>query len=313
MNVLEQKMEDIFGNKVEKSVLMKKQTTMGVGGIADYFFRARKIEEIIEMCNFCYAENIPLLIIGWGSNLIVSDFGFNGMVIKNEAEGLVINRDRGEVIADSGIALGKLLMSAASNDLGGIEFLAGIPGTLGGAINNNAGSSKYGIGDYVKSITCLEEKSRKLKLTRHEHDWINFSYRDSKLKSNYKNKKFKPIILTVKLRLARKRKDEILRLIQENIQTKNATQPLSDMSAGSFFKNQGTEIEQSAGYLLDNSGVKKLRVGGAKVSSKHANFIINSKNASADDIRRLADNMREAVKDNYHLILEEEVEYIGKW
>jgi len=313
MNVLEQKIEEKFGDRVEKSVLMKKQTTMGVGGIADYFYRAKKIEEIIEVCNFCYAENIPVLVIGWGSNLIVSDFGFNGMVIRNEAEGLVINRDRGEVMADSGIALGKLLMSSASNDLGGIEFLAGIPGTLGGAINNNAGSSKYGVGDYVKSVTCLEERASELKLMRHEHDWMNFSYRESKLKSDYKNKKFKPVILTVKLRLARKRKDEILRTIQENIQSKKATQPISEMSAGSFFKNQGNEIEQSAGYLLDNSGAKKLHVGGAKVSPKHANFIINSKNASSEDIRRLADNMRELVKDNYHIVLEEEVEYVGKW
>ena len=313
MNAIEQKIEEMFGNRVEKSVLMKKQTTMGVGGIADYFIRVKKIEEIVEICKFCYAENIPVLIIGWGSNLVVSDFGFNGMVIKNEAEGLVINRDRGEVIADSGIAIGKLLMSVASNDLGGIEFLAGVPGTLGGAINNNAGSKKYGIGDYIKSITCLEERTGELKLMRHEYDWMDFSYRDSKLKSDYKNKKFKPIILTVKLRLARKRKDEILRLIQENIQVKNATQPLGEKSAGSFFKNQGNEIEQSAGYLLDHSGAKKLHIGGAKVSSKHANFIINNKNASAEDIRRLAEKMREAVKDNYHLTLEEEVEYIGKW
>lgn len=313
MNLVEQKMEERFGDRVQKSVLMKKQTTIGVGGIADYFYVAKTIEEIIEVCNFCYAENIPILIIGWGSNLVVSDFGFNGMVIKNEAENLVINRDRGEVISESGIAMGKLLMSAASNDLGGIEFLAGVPGTLGGAINNNAGSKKFGVGDYIKSITCLEERAGELKLMRHEHDWMNFSYRDSKLKSGYKNKKFKPVVLTVKLRLARKRKDEILKLIQENIQAKRSTQPLGEQSAGSFFKNQGEEIEQSAGYLLDHSGAKRLHVGGAKVSPKHANFIINNNNASAEDIRRLADNMRDAVKDNYHLTLEEEVEYVGKW
>jgi len=313
MNVLEQKIEEAFGERVEKSVLMKKQTTMGVGGIADYFFRAKKINEIIEVANFCYKENIPVLVIGWGSNLIVSDYGFNGMVIKNEAEGLVINRERSEAIADSGIAIGKILMSAASNDLGGIEFLAGIPGTLGGAINNNAGSNKFGIGDYVKSVTCLEERAGELKLMRHEHDWMNFSYRDSKLKADYKNNKFKPIVLTVKLRLSRKRKSEILRLIQENIQKKRLTQPLNDKCAGSFFKNLGDDPEQSAGYLLDQSGAKKMRVGDAKVSAKHANFIINNKNASAEDIRRLADNLREAVKDNFHLTLEEEVEYVGKW
>jgi len=313
MNIIEQKIEEKFGDKVEKSVLMKKQTTIGVGGIADYYFRAKTIDEIIDVANFCYAEKIPVLVIGWGSNIIVSDYGFNGMVIKNQTDNFVINRDKGEIIADSGIAISKLLMLAASNELGGIEFLAGIPGTLGGAINNNAGSSKFGIGDYIRSVTCLEERVKELKLIRHEHSWLKFSYRNSKLKSDYKNKAVKPIILTVKLRLSRKRKDEILRLITENIQTKKATQPLNERSAGSFFKNQGEELEQRAGYLLDQSGAKKLKVGGAKVSSKHANFIVNANNASAEDIRRLADNMREAVKENFHTTLEEEVEYVGKW
>lgn len=312
MNDWEIKLKNRFGDVIQKSVLLSHHTTIGVGGIADFFYIAKSVKDLADVVNFAYQEKIPFLVIGWGSNIVVSDYGFNGLIIKNESERVVVNRERGEIMADSGIALGKLLMLAASNDLGGIEFLAGIPGTLAGAIYNNAGSKNAGIGDYVKSITCLEERGSELKIVRHDHEWINFKYRNSKLKSEYRGR-LKPVILTAKLRLAHKRKDEILRQIQDYIQYKKETQPLDSKSAGSFFKNPGIEAEQSAGYLLDHSGAKKLQFGGARVSLKHANFIVNTKNATAEDIRRLAESMRESVKNNYHITLEEEVEYIGKW
>jgi len=313
MNQWEQILKEKFGDKVERSVLMKQQTTIGVGGIADFFYLAKTVEEIVEISNFCYQNKIPFIVIGWGSNIIVSDYGFNGLVVKNESGNIVINKEKAEIIADSGISVGKLLTLAASNDLGGIEFLAGIPGTLAGAVNNNSGSRSMGIGDYVRNVTLLEEKMGELKISSRDQKWMEFEYRNSKLKSAYKNQTFKPVILTAKLRLTHKRKDEIIRLIQKNIQDKSKSQPLSEKTAGSFFKNPGTLPEQSAGFLLDRSGAKKLKSGGAKVSVLHANFVVNAKNASGEDIRRLAESMREAVKDNYGVILEEEVEYIGKW
>lgn len=313
MNPWESILKERFDQKIERSVLMKQETSIGVGGIADFFYSATTIDEMVEIVSFCHQENIPTIVIGWGSNIIVSDYGFNGLVIKNETGNIVINKEKGEVIADSGLSIGKLLTLAASNDLGGIEFLAGIPGTLGGAINNNSGSRNMAIGDYVKGVTLLDKKLGELKIIKQEPEWMKFKYRDSRLKSGYKNKIFKPVILTVKLRLAHKRKDEIMRLIQNNLQYKKESQPLGDKTAGSYFRNPGLSPEQSAGFLLDHSGAKKLKFGGAKVSSKHANFIINNKNATAEDIRRLAELMRETVKSNYGVILEEEVEYIGKW
>lgn len=313
MNQWEHVLKEKFGQRIDQSVLMKQLTTIGVGGIADFFYVAKTIDELVEIVNFSHRSKIPFIIIGWGSNIIVSDFGFNGLVVKNETNGIVINKEKGEIIADSGLPIGRLLTLAASNDLGGIEFLAGIPGTLAGAVNNNSGSKTMGIGDYVRSVTFLEEKIGELKITNRDQLWMEFKYRDSKLKSGYKSQSFKPVILSVKLRLAHKRKDEIIRQIRTNIQEKKKNQPLNERTAGSFFKNPGSLPEQSAGFLLDQSGAKKYKVGGAKVSGKHANFIVNANNASGEDIRRLAELMRESVKNNYGVILEEEVEYIGKW
>lgn len=309
----EQNLKIHFGENLLTNVLLKEYTTIGVGGIADYFIISRNIEELVDCVNYAYKNKIPFLILGDGSNVVVSDYGFPGLVIKNEACSIVINREKGEIIADSGIGLSKILNLAASSELGGIEFVAGVPGRLGGCVYNNCGSKTSGIGDYVKSVTLLEEKSGKIIVTRHNSEWMEFEYRSTKLKKDYKNKEFKPVILTVKLRLARKRKDEILRAIRENLEWKKESQPLAEKSAGSFFKNPGKIKEQSAGFLLDKTGAKKLKSGGASVSKKHANFIVNSKNATAKDIRRLADMMRLNVRESYNIDLEEEVEYIGKW
>jgi UDP-N-acetylmuramate dehydrogenase len=313
MDTLEQELRGSLGDGLKTNVLLRDHTSMCVGGIADFFYHARNIEELVSAASAAYQLKIPVLILGGGYNIVFSDYGFSGLVIKNGCANIVVNKESGEIIADAGLSLGKILNIAASYDLGGLEFLAGVPGTLGGAIYNNAGSKTLGIGDYIKSVTVLEERMGKLAVMRHSHEWMEFSYRGSKLKERNKNKYFKPVILTAKLQLAQKRKDEILRTIVENLELKKATQPLSEKSCGSFFKNPGRVKEQAAGYLLENSGAKRLKVGGACVSKKHANFIINRKNASAKDIRILADEMREGVKRNYNVILEEEIEYLGKW
>jgi len=302
-----------LGEKLKSDILLRDITTIGVGGLADYYFEADNIEELVDAVNIAYKNNIPILVLGWGSNVVASDYGFPGLVIKNKSTSLVFSEEKGQVIADSGISIGKLLNTAASNDLGGLEFMAGLPGTLGGAINNNAGAKDYAIGDFVKNITILEEKSGELEVTRHNSKWMEFAYRTSKLKTEYKNDKFKPIILTARIQLAHKRKDEILKSIQKNLEDRKDKQPLEEKSAGSFFKNIGKIKEQTAGYLLDKSGAKKLKEGGAQVSKKHANFVINKEKATARDIRSLADAMRDLVKKEYNQELEEEVEYIGKW
>lgn len=313
MNPKEEMLRIDLGGKLKTDVLLKDFVTIGVGGIADFLFVADDIEELVLAVNSAWKNDVEYKILGGGSNVIPSDFGFAGLVIVNKSSNLVINQDNGEVIADSGVSLSKLLSQTASEDLGGIEFLAGVPGTFGGAVYGNAGAKTSWIGDYVRSITLLEKKDDQIKVTRHDHDWMEFDYRSTKLKNSFKGEKFKPVILSIKLKLAQKRRDGVLKIVRENQKKKRETQPIGQKSAGSFFKNAGKLKEQSAGYMLDQSGAKKMNVGGAQVSKKHANFIINAKDASANDVRRLANRLRERVEEEYHVELEEEVEYIGKW
>jgi len=310
---IELTLKDKFKDGLEFNVPLRDFTGLKVGGVADYFFRANSIEELVKAVNVCFENDIPYFILGGGYNIVVSDSGFPGLVIKNECSNIFFGLDSSEVIVDSGVTLGKLINLAAGKDLGGLEFLYGVPGTVGGAIYGNAGSSGYEIGDFIKSITMLLPKHDKIAMVRKLPDWMEFSYRTTRLKNEYKNERFKPVILTARIQLARRRKDEILRLLKENLMTKKKTQPIEEKSAGSFFKNPDQKNDLLAGYLLDKAGVKKLKVNGAVISKKHANFILNHKDCKAEDIRKLADLAKEMVLDKYNITLEEEIEYIGRW
>ena len=312
MEIFREELKDRLGKNLAFDLLLKDYTTIGTGGIADYYYVAEKIDDLINAVTVAHRLNIPYLIIGSGSNIVFSDMGYKGLVIRNNTHNIVINQDTGEVIADSGVIVSKLLNQVASNNLGGIEFMAGIPGTLGGAIYGNAGSGSLYIGDYVKSITFLDKVAGELKMVTRPHTWMEFSYRSTKLKRQHKED-FRPLILTAHIRMSQKRYDEILKNIQDYIQLRKEKQPLNEKSCGSFFKNPGKLPEQAAGYLLDRSGAKKLRVGGAAVSKKHANFIINQKDASSADIKKVADKAKQLVFDNYDISLEEEIEYFGDW
>lgn len=306
-----------FGPKIEENILLKDFTSIGVGGVADYFYRAEKIDEMVGIVSYLSRQEIPYFILGGGYNLVVSDVGFPGVVVKNELRDIVFSADHTEVIVGSGIDISRLLMDAASRDLGGLEFLIGIPGTIGGAVYGNAGAFGHTIGDFVKSLTILipGKKDKEPKIIRHSQKWLEFGNRTSRLKkfSRLHPMKNKPVILSVRLQLAQSKKEVILHKMQENLKTKRASQPLEAKSAGCFFRNPGSQKEQSAGFLLDQSGAKKFHVGGAVVSKKHANFILNRGRATAEDIRRLANQMKDAVRAEFRIDLIEEVEYVGKW
>ena len=186
-----------------------------------------------------------------------------------------------------------------------------MPGTVGGAIYGNAGAFGYEIGDFVKSVTLLVPRDDKMVIVRHTADGMKFSYRSSKLKE--KNTSEKPVILTATIQLVQRRKDEILRMMQENLAAKRKSQPLDEVSAGSFFKNIGLGRDNAAGYLLESAGAKRLHVGDAAFSKKHANFLINKKNATGADVRKLAETAKELVKEKFNKDIEEEIEYIGRW
>lgn len=310
---IEHELRKILGEELKQNVVLRDFVSIKVGGVADYFYTASDIGSLTLAVSAAIKLKIPYFILGGGYNVIPSDLGFPGLVIRNLSSNIAFSPDFSTVISDSGVNLGRLINQAAGHDLGGLEFLFGVPATVGGAVYGNAGAFGHATGDFVRSVTLLVEKEGSAVIVKHSPEWMDFSYRSSSLKVNFKGSKHKPVILTVTLQLVQRRKDEILRMMQTNSEMKKQSQPLGEKSAGSFFKNPGDGPEKSAGYLLDKAGVKRMRIGGAAFSKKHANFLINRKNATATDVFNLAEKAKEAVKNKFNLDLEEEVEYIGKW
>jgi len=304
---ISKKIQKILGRGVRENVNLADYTTMKVGGAARYFYVADDIKNFMKAIIFIQDEKIPYIIIGGGSNIIVSDKGFDGLVILNKASNISFIPEKAQVIVDSGVSLMRLIMESANRDLGGIECLYGIPGTVGGAVYGNAGSNETEIASFIKSITLIDSNN---KIIRVKPDWLMADYRSTKLKNLKKSGKKSPIILTVTFQLSHHKKEEISRKIQYFKVLREEKQPYNKPSAGSIFKNVGREKEKRAGYILDQVGAKKLKVGGAEVSKKHANFIVNFKNATSGDIIELIEGMKKLAHDNYGVELEEEVELI---
>lgn len=322
------KITDIIAT-VQEHVVIRNFTSLRVGGVADYFLEAKTVEELIQAVRAAVKLKIPYFILGGGSNIIFSDYGYPGLIIKNATSNIAIMKEKSQVIADSGVLLGRLIMECVSHDLAGLEFLYGVPGTVGGALYGNAGSFGKAIGDYLKNITLLkiDLKDGIPKIVQFDASWMVFDYRKSKLKTL--KSKWKPVILSARFQFSQNQKEEIMRKLNTYKNQRWQSQPLG-LSAGCIFKNPipkelkditglGTKgmpelpKERRAGYLLDSAGAKKMKIGGAEVSSKHANFILNIDNAQATDIRMLIEEMREKVRQKFSLTLEEEIEYIGQW
>lgn len=291
-------------------------SSMAVGGPATYFIEVKSVDELIECVSDCRNIAAPYKVIGYGTNIIASDFGFEGVLIKNKTSNINIDPGKGRLIADSGTSFSRMIMEAASAGLGGLEPLYGIPGSVGGAVINNAGSHGVAVSDFIKNVSIIFSSDQ---IENHSANWFDFSYRKSKLK--YNKNEYPPVILSVIFQLQRRKKEDIMKELAEHKKWRADKQPLGIKSSGSIFRNPlGSDNVQnqddrykSAGFLLEQAGAKKFFVGGARVSKKHANWIENYSNASASDVRTLVDKMRNAVVDKFQVTLEEEVEYIGRW
>lgn len=315
--------------KLREHEVMRDHTTMKVGGVADFYFDAQTTNELIKAVNAATQANIPYFILGGGSNVIFSDYGFPGLVIKNSSNNIAFMMEKSQAIVDSGASIQKVILEMVSQNLSGLEFLFGVPGTIGGAVYGNAGAYGQSIGDYVKSATLLlpGKPGEAGEIMQLATSWFEFKYRSSKLKEMVGLKK--PVILSLRLQFSQSRQEETMRRLNLWKNKRIEGQPIGQ-SAGCIFKNTIPEElediygkgsrnmpelpkERTAGYMLDRAGVKKLKVGGARVSNKHANFILNTNEAKAQDIRKLAEEMRAAVKKKFDVTLEEEIEYIGQW
>lgn len=278
---------------------------MKVGGSAEYFCKIRSKDDFIEAADFAKQNELALYILGGGSNVIISDNGLKGIVIKNECSCMQLSAE-GEITADSGVSLSKLVNYSIDNSLGDLTFASGIPGTVGGAVYGNAGAYGKSIGEFIKSAVLIDISGNVHEV---ENGYFNFSYRSSSIKR-------KPcFIYSVTFKLEKCDKNELLISQKKIIQDRTSKHPsLSVGNSGCFFKNIDINGRRtSAGNYLDQAGAKSFKCGGASVFQKHANFIINANNASALEIYELAQKMKLAVKQNFNIELNEEIRYWGNF
>jgi len=293
-----------------------------MGGKAQYYFESKNREDLIRAVRLSREFNLPHIIIGNASNILFPDEGFLGLVIKNNyasKEAIVVNGN--EVLAPSGISLLVLIKELGQRGLGGIEFMAPIPGTLAAAVVNNIGASGKEMKDFLLGANILDFDGKIKFITK---DKLGLSYRHSKLKGLAKVRHYKkyPVILEVKLKLMSRGKEEVDRLVQSLFLTRAKSQGRG-LSLGCVFRNPKIDFNKhnfpkevirdgriSSGYLLEQIGFKNKRRGKIKISREHANFFINLGGGKASDYQLLINEAKDKVKEKYGLELKEEIEII---
>lgn len=283
---------------------LKKYTSINIGGPADLLALPKDKQELKSLLNDVQDLNLPITLIGGGSNLLVSDKGIRGLAIVTKdlkSQIRVIEKDPlGKTIhVEAGERLSKVCQFAINQSLSGLEFAAGIPGSLGGAIAMNAGTSSGDMSGIIKSIEVINRET--LIFETKEKTSLEFSYR---------NLRDPGIIVAAKIILKNADQKIIEETFKQNLLQKNATQPVSYASAGCFFKNP--EKGKSAGELIEKSGLKGVSVNDAMVSKIHANYIVNLKNATCKDILSLKQQIQEVVFKKYNIKLETEVRMEGE-
>ena len=280
---------------------MKKHTTFRVGGTADYFVMPRTIEEVKGVVGLCQKENLPYYILGNGSNLLVGDKGYRGVIIQIYKEMTEITVDGDKICAQAGALLSKVGSVALDAGLAGFEFAAGIPGAVGGAVVMNAGAYGGEMKDILASATVLTDEGNVLKLT---NDELELGYRTSVIaKQNY-------IVLEAEYQLKSGDKAAIRARMDELKLQRVTKQPLEYASAGSTFKRPEGYF---AGKLIQDAGLRGFQVGGAQVSEKHCGFVINKGDATAADIVELMRQVSEKVYQEFGVTLEPEVKRLGEF
>ena len=284
--------------KVLNDVDLTSYNTYHLKSIAKMVVIPSNIEELKRIISYIKDNNIKYLILGNGSNVILAFDYFDGIIISLKELNNIIIKDN-IVTADCGVMLPKLVAQTIDNNLKGLEWAAGIPGTLGGSIHGNAGAYLHEIMEYVISVDVLDENNNIITLNK---DDITYSYRNTMFKESNKY-----VIISAKLLLENGNKEESINLINDRRERRMSTQPLEYPSAGSVFRNPNKE--HPAGLLIEESNLKGYKIGGAKISDKHANFIINEENATYQNVIDLINLAKEKVKNNYdiELICEQEI------
>ncbi len=299
-----QPLRTLLKSDFQEHMPLSAYTTIQTGGLADGLVIAQNMEVLEKTVNTCWDNHIPYQVLGNASNVLISDTGYHGVIIINQTKQIIFSPDdaRPSVSADSGVKLGTLAHQAAKKGLSGLEWAAGIPGTVGGAVYGNAGAH----GQDIQSSLILAEI---LQPISGRENWVcdqfGYAYRSSILKRD----RLPAVILIAQFRLSHSTEDEVSAAMQAMNAKRRSSQP-SGASMGSMFRNPAGDY---AGRLIEAAGLKGTRIGGVQISQQHANFFINDDNAHAQDIYNLITLVQKTVNKEFNIDLELEVELLGEW
>lgn len=280
---------------------LKNYTSFKIGGVADIIAEPKDIKELVELIKFLRKNYIKYYILGNGTNILVSDTGVRGCVVHIGKNLSKVKVSGNKIEAEAGTLLSEIAQVALKNSLGGFEELSGIPGSIGGAVAMNAGAFDKEIKDVISSANAINEYGRVVKLTK---DLMNFSYRKSSiLEKNY-------IVTSVVLNLQESDPQVIKNNIEKYLNLRKSNQPLEYSSAGSIFKRPEGGY---ASLMIKNSNLMGEHVGDAEVSTKHAGFVVNKKDAKAKDVYKLINIIKTDVKTYFNVDLETEIKFWGKF
>ncbi|MFA4029307.1 MAG: hypothetical protein GDYSWBUE_002175 [Candidatus Fervidibacterota bacterium] len=279
---------------------MSSHTTVRVGGPADAFVSVYSLDELRMLLSFLREHQLPLFVLGCGSNIIVRDGGIRGVVVRLNGEFTKISFNGTVVRAGAGALLSHLINAAADMGLSGLEPAVGVPGTVGGAVISNAGTATEYIGERVLSVSVLAEDGTQFEVDR---EALSFGYRHSNVLD------FGKLVIAAVLELERSSPERARERIERLVEHRRRTQPITIPSAGCVFKNPPNE---RAGRLIDMAGLKGFKLGRAQVSEMHANFIVNLGGATAREVIELTEFVRRAVYEKFGVLLEYEVQIVGE-
>ena len=291
-----------FGDKVKENVPLAPYTSARIGGPADIFITVDTVAELVRVVRLLWKNDLPFVMLGGGSNILVSDKGVRGVVILNRAKKTTFHAgDQPSVTAESGVVFSNLANRCASKGLSGIEWAATVPGTIGGAVYGNAGAFGGDMAGNLISAELLTENSKE----KFSVEQMGYGYRTSVLKRG----EIKAIVLSAELGLKNSTKEDVTVKIQQFGAHRKATQP-PGASMGSMFKNPTGDY---AGKLIEAAGLKGTRIGSAEISPLHGNFFINHGATRAQDVRALIQLVQKTVKEKQGVELELEIEFVGDW
>jgi len=313
---VEDRLRRVLGSELLTQEPLRHHTTFRIGGPADFYFPARTSEQLVDALRVGHEAGLPVFLLGGGSNLLVSDDGFRGFVVRNACESIQFDRTAAHV--ECGADFLDLIIRCRDEGLTGLEFAAGIPGSVGGALYGNAGCYGDDIGHYT--IECRVATMDGVRDETLPARWFEFGYRDSRLKRDPR------VLVSCVMQFQPGDRAEIQKQIEEKLEIRRVKHPQwrVEPTAGSYFKNlppgwqmPGGKLSPgtrrvAAGQLLDECDCRGLRVGDAMVYEKHANIIVNVGRATAREVLELADEMKRRVHEKFGIVLEEEVMFLGQ-